>query len=55
MLAKNPDIKVTFMYKGQLRSNDATWENSYLKSSWFEKYFLLFKPVDFERPKICTH
>lgn len=55
MLAKNPDIKVTFMYKGQLRTNDATWENSYLKSSWFEKYFLLFKPVDFERPKICTH
>ncbi len=31
------------------------WPNKYLASNWFLQKFLLFKPVDFERPKVCTH
>lgn len=55
VLADNPDIQVTFRFRGQVRTNDETWENTYLGASPLERAFLMFKPVDFERPKICTH
>ena len=35
-------------------SND-NWVNTYTEAPWFVKKFLVFKPVDFNRPKVCTH
>jgi hypothetical protein len=54
-LALKPNLRVTFLHNGVEKTNDATWVNTFLNSSWLERRFLLFRPVDFERPKICTH
>jgi hypothetical protein len=45
----------TIRYKGELRTVDDSWRNSYLEASWWERKVLIFKPVDFTRPKACTH
>jgi hypothetical protein len=55
ILATHPGIAVAFLYQGKEHTNSATWQNTYLSASWFERTFFMFKPVDFERPKICTH
>lgn len=55
LLAQSPALKVTFEHDGAVQTNDATWRNSYAAASLLEKKFLLFKPVDFNRPKVCTH
>lgn len=55
ILATHPGIEVKFLYQGKEHVNDASWPNSFLGASWFERTFFMFKPVDFERPKICTH
>ncbi len=55
MLAQSPALKVTFEHEGAVRTNDASWRNSYASASLLEKKFLLFKPIDFNPPKVCTH
>jgi hypothetical protein len=55
ILATHPEIQATFLYQGKEYTNDANWQNTYLGASWFERTFFMFKPVDFERPKVCTH
>jgi hypothetical protein len=55
ILASHPGLEVTFLYQGKEHTNGTGWQNSYLSASWFERTFFMFKPVDFERPKICTH
>lgn len=55
ILAQSPALKVTFEHAGVVRTNDAGWRNAYLAASPLEQKFLLFKPIDFNRPKVCTH
>lgn len=55
ILAQSPSLKVTFEHDGAVRANDASWRNAYLAASPLEQKFLLFKPIDFNRPKVCTH
>lgn len=55
ILAQSPSLKVTFEHQGAVRTNDASWRNAYLAASPLEQKFLLFKPIDFNRPKVCTH
>ena len=39
----------------QISAIEGNWENTYADSSWIMKKFLLFKPVDYSRPKVCSH
>jgi hypothetical protein len=55
ILAQSPDLRVQFEHDGAVRTNDATWRNSYASATLFEKKFLIFKPIDYSRPKVCTH
>ncbi len=55
ILAKNPDMKVTFTHNGQERTNDETWENTYLASNFFLRRFLIFRTVVLDQQKQCSH
>lgn len=55
MLASDPGLRVTFEHDGVVRTSDASWVNTYASASFLERKFLTFKPVDFSRPKVCTH
>jgi hypothetical protein len=55
VLAQTPGLLVRFEHDGITRTNDASWRNSYSNANAFERKFLMFKPVDFNRPKRCTH
>ena len=54
----NIDIEVRSNFDNLIQkispSND-NWVNTYTEAPWFIKKFLVFKPVDFNRPKTCTH
>ena len=39
----------------QISAIEGNWKNTYADSSWIMKKFLLFKPVDYSRPKVCSH
>ncbi len=54
-LALYPDLVVEVQTPEGPKRTDEDWTNTYLSSSWLAKKFLLFKPVDFGRPKLCTH
>ncbi|MEO1312552.1 MAG: hypothetical protein AAFV27_01605 [Pseudomonadota bacterium] len=54
-LAKNPDKTFNFTYNGEARTNDATWENTYLNASLLERRFLEFRAIEFGDKKLCTH
>jgi hypothetical protein len=54
-LARGAPEPKTIRYEGVLRTVDGSWRNSYLEALWWERKFLIFKPVDFARPKACSH
>jgi len=55
MLAQDPNlVLVVDGPDGRMRT-DAGWQNTYAETPWILRKYLLFKPVDFERPKVCTH
>jgi hypothetical protein len=54
-LRKNPDQWVTYDLNN-VRHEKVTASSADLPQlGWFERTFLIFKPVDFNRPKVCTH
>lgn len=56
MLAVEPDLQVTFEYEGEVRNSWENWENNYDSYPWIAQKYLMFKsPVDFNRPKVCSH
>lgn len=55
MLATDPNLRVTFEHDGQTYNSWEGWNNRYDDYSWIEKKYYLFKPVDFNRPKVCSH
>ncbi len=38
----------------QISTNNGNWKNTYAESNWLVKKYLLFKNVDFTRPKVCS-
>ena len=54
-LALYPGLVVEVETADGIRRTDQGWENTYLSTPWILRKFLLFKPVDFTRPKPCTH
>lgn len=52
----HPDISVTFERNGEIielaRAGDGLTENA---PPWLLRKLLPFKPVDFDRPKVCSH
>jgi hypothetical protein len=53
-LRRHPDQWVTFTHNGRLVEH-ATAATLPSASNWFERKFLIFKHVDPNRPKVCTH
>jgi hypothetical protein len=55
-LRANPTQWVTFRRDGVLHERATAASIAHLpQPSWLESQFLIFKTVDFERPKVCTH
>jgi hypothetical protein len=55
-LNANPTQWVTFRRDGVLHERATAASLAHLpQPSWLERKFLLFKTVDFDRPKVCTH
>lgn len=55
ILSLNPDLKATVTTREGTRITDESWVNTYENTNWLLQKFLVFKPVDFNRPKVCTH
>lgn len=55
ILAKNPGLVVQVAGPEAPVSTAENWQNTYLAAGPLARRFLLFKPVDFTRPKVCTH
>jgi len=55
-LRANPREWVSFRRRGVLYEKASAASIAQLRQpSWLERKFLLFKTVDFDRPKVCTH
>ncbi|WP_300972954.1 thiol-disulfide oxidoreductase [Sphingomonas sp. LHG3406-1] len=54
-LRENPGGWVTFDYKGQRYERIVNETFPFDRPNLLERKLLRFKPVDFERPKVCTH
>ena len=55
MLAATPGLVVLVEGPDGPVSTAEGWQNSYLATPALLRAFLIFKPVDFTRPKVCTH
>ena len=54
-LREQPDAWVTYEKNGRIYKHVTGKSIDYPQPSFLEKRFLIFKPVDFRRPKVCTH
>lgn len=50
-----PGLMVTYQTADGSAFSSEGEANSYLAAGWLARKFLIFKPVDFARPKACTH
>lgn len=55
LLSHNPNLTVTVASGDNHVETDENWVNTFDETNWIMKKFLVFKPVDFARPKVCTH
>ncbi len=39
----------------KISTNEGNWNNTYANAHWLMKKYLIFKPIDYTRPKICDH
>jgi len=54
-LRQNPQHWVTYTLNGQTIRKATAADFIHQRAGMLERNLLLFKPVDFKRPKICTH
>lgn len=55
ILAENPGTRaVVETAAGRLDTGEG-WQNTWAGSNWLMRKYLIFKPVDLARPKVCTH
>jgi len=55
---RNVEITVQSNLKStpqQISTNEANWNNTYDEAHWLMKKYLIFKPIDLKRPKVCDH
>ena len=55
---KNPELTVlsnTSSDALHISASSEDWENTYASTNWLVQKFLIFKTVDYNRPKVCTH
>lgn len=55
MLALTPGLEVTVATAAGPVSTASAWTNTYLSHGIAARKFLTFKPVDWTRPKVCSH
>lgn len=55
VLTAYPDIQVRILHNGVETTTGPDWTNTYKSASKLKRKFLVFKPIDYERPKVCTH
>lgn len=55
MLALTPGLEVTVATAAGPVSTASGWTNTYLSHGIAARKFLTFKPVDWTRPKVCSH
>ena len=39
----------------KISTSEGNWENTFVDSHWLLKKYLIFKPIDYTRPKVCDH
>lgn len=55
-LRRNPDQWVTYRRNGVLHQKETAATLAHMpRPNLIERRFLIFKPVDFDKPKVCTH
>ena len=55
---KNVEVTVQSNLKSKpqrISTSDSNWKNSYDETNWLMKKYLIFKPINYTRPKICDH
>ena len=55
LLSRNPGLIATLKADSGPFETGADWENTYDATNRLMQKLLIFKPVDFARPKTCTH
>jgi hypothetical protein len=54
-LGCRPGLEVAIAHNGVTTNTAEDWTNTFTAApKWLRKY-LVFKPIDYERPKVCTH
>ena len=38
-----------------ISTSEGNWKNTYSETHWLMKKYLIFKPIDYTRPKVCDH
>jgi hypothetical protein len=55
LIARRPGLEVAIAHNGVTTNTAEGWTNTFTAApKWLRKY-LVFKPIDYERPKVCTH
>jgi hypothetical protein len=54
-LTDNPGAWITFDYQGRRYEHVMERTYPFARPSFLERKLLMFKPVDLDRPKVCTH
>lgn len=54
-MRRHPDQWVSYVRNGQLVERATAADLPANSASWMERKFLIFKQVDYSRPKVCTH
>ena len=54
-LKDNPGDWITFDYRGRRYEQVRAHSYPFPQPTFLERKLLIFKPVDFDRPKVCTH
>jgi hypothetical protein len=54
-LRRHPDQWVTYIHDGQLIEQATAASLTLESATWLERKLLIFKQVDPNRPKVCTH
>lgn len=55
ILSHYPSVDVDFLQNGEQRSLGSDWVNTYEATPALLRRYFIFRPIEFDRPHICTH
>jgi hypothetical protein len=55
LIARRDDLAVQIEHNGVPVNTADGWTNTFLATPKLLRKYFVFKPIDYERPKICTH